>query len=129
MKANNRGDSAVGVIVGLVVVLVLLFGSFSCHITTGTSGFGPTKEIEATIISKHVDISGSGESRTSHFMVTTDKGTFEVQNGWILGMYNADEVYGKLKDGSKFRLTTKGNRVANMWMQQYPYILKADLVK
>lgn len=58
-------------------------------------------------------------------MVATDQGVFEVQNGYMLGMWNADEVYGRMIPGKTYNITTKGNKVVGMFFQEYPYIIQA----
>jgi hypothetical protein len=57
-------------------------------------------------------------------MVGTDKGVFEVQNHLIpIQLFNSDELYSKLEVGKTYTVTTKGNKVVNWLMQQYPYII------
>lgn len=112
--------------IGSVIFLgILLIVPISCNAILGVYGFGPKNTLDVTINRTYVDYSGSGDNKSSHYMVATDKGVFEVDNGIMLGMWNADEVYGKFKNDKKYRITTKGNRVVGMFFQEYPYILNA----
>jgi prepilin-type N-terminal cleavage/methylation domain-containing protein len=111
----------------LVVVLILLIVVAICiPLFVGVGGMGPTNTVTATINRMYIDVSGGGEdsSTKSHYMVATDQGVYEVGNGWLLGVWNADEIYGKLKVGGKYEFTTKGRKIANFFMQEYPYIVK-----
>jgi hypothetical protein len=114
-----------------VGIVFVLFMALICglavlpHALTGTGGFGPIRTETVTVESKHVDLSGGGDKHVSHYMVTTDRGTYEVANGWLLSTWNGDEIYGHLRDGRRYELTTKGNRVVGFFFQQYPYITAA----
>lgn len=110
------------VIIGFVAIIV---GIPACHLTNGTGGFGPVKRQEVTIQRLYVDSAGKSGS---HYMVGTDKGVFEVANGVFLGIWNSDELYSSLKEGKRFRLTTKGNRNVGFWMQEYPYVIGVELL-
>lgn len=90
-----------------------------CSYRYGVDGFGPVVTQTATVERLYVDNGGS-----SHYMVGTDKGVFEVSNGWLLGLWNADELYAKLEAGETYTITTKGNKVVGWFFQQYPYIIE-----
>ncbi len=121
-KNRNKGSTTFIEIVIGVLFLALLIGIPSCNGILGVGGCGPTNVVvNATIESKHVD---SGE--VSSYMITTNKGTFEVDNGIFLGVWNADEIYGSMNVGKKYTITTKGNKYVNFFMQEYPYIVKAS---
>jgi len=117
---NKRSGYALVEIMILVVIIGLL-GSILLVARAGcaTGGMGPTNTLTVTVSDKHVD---ADKESGSHYMVNTDKGTFEVDNGLLLGVWNADELYGKLLAGHTYNITTKGNRVVNIFMQEYPYI-------
>jgi hypothetical protein len=123
MKNNKSGLSAIeAMIVIVIVALVLAMLVPGCqYIGGGCGSFGPTTRQIVTVETKHVD---SGES--SHYMVGTDAGVFEVQNGFFLGIYDADDVYAKLRIGGRYQVTTKGNRVVNFWLKEYPYIVSIE---
>jgi outer membrane phospholipase A len=76
------------------------------------------------VISKHVDIQKSSDSSSSHYMVATNMGIFEVDNGIMLDVWNSDEIYGALEVGKTYTITTKGERVVGMFFQSYPYVIK-----
>lgn len=106
------------------VLLALLFAAFAgFNSLIGVGGWGPDKTQTITITRCYVDVSGSGDSRESHYMVGSDKGTFEVDNGLMLGVWNADDIYAKMREGRTYEVQTKGNRVVNFFMQEYPYIV------
>ena len=108
----------IGFIILACVVLPILFAK-GC----GVGGWGPTVYHQnATIQRAWVDNSKEG----SHYMVATDRGVFEVDNGVLLGMWNADEVYGQMVVGKKYNITTKGKRWTNVIHQHYPYVVKVE---
>jgi hypothetical protein len=107
-----------------IIIFLLIAGRCTYGISAGVGVFGPTKQLMVTVETKHVDVSGDSDYQRSHYMVTTDAGVFEVDNGLLLGIWNADEMYGMLKEGRRYVITTEGNRVVNMFFQKYPYIIK-----
>lgn len=114
-----------GGIAGLLIVSIV-----GCNAVVGIGVFGPTREYDVTIERTYVDFSGSGDSKSSHYMVSTDKGIFEVNNSLLMWIWNADEIYGSLKTGSRYHITTEGKKVLNFLFQEYPYITKVKpLVK
>ena len=111
-------------VLGLVVIVgVFIVG---CEMFIGAGGWGPTKTQEVVVTRTYVDYSGSGKEKESHYMVASDKGVFEVGNGFMLGMWNADELYGKMQGGKRYRITTKGNKVVNYFFQEFPYIVRSE---
>lgn len=123
-----RTDAAgIKVITALILVLFLFGTVVGCRACAGDGswGFGESQRtLDVTVLSKHVDISGSGDSRASHYMVTTDHGTFEINNGWIMGVWNADELYGQLESNKKYRITVQGSTTTAFWTQTYPYVTR-----
>lgn len=114
----------------LLIIFIAFGGVVSCRGCAGDGSwsFGEDPhEIEAIVQNKHVDISG-GESSSTHYMVTTDKGTFEIDNGWIMGIWNADELYGQLEQGKAYKLTVRGDTTTAWWTQTYPYIIEVEPV-
>lgn len=109
----------------VVLVIVLFVALFAIGPILGTGGFGPENTVQATVTRCYVDVSGSGDHSESHYMVSTDKGIFEVNNGIFLGVWNADELYGSLIPGKTYIFTTKGRKVVNFFFQEYPYIIAA----
>jgi hypothetical protein len=106
----------------LVPVFLLIGIMVSLNYTYGVNGFGPEKECKVTIQRLYVD-----GGRSSHYMVGTDQGVFEVQNRLIpFQMFNSDEVYSQLEVGKTYTLKVKGNKVLNWWFQEYPYILEVE---
>ena len=82
----------------------------SLNYTFGIGGFGPQKELTVKVQRLYVD---SGKS-SSHYMVYTDQGVFEVKNFLIpLQLFNSDEIYGQLETGKAYSVTVKGNKVVN----------------
>lgn len=118
MSGHSSSSEGAGVIVGLVIVLAV--GGYTMSL--GVGAWGPTRTWEVTVNRLYVDYSGSDENRQSHYMVGTDQGVFECDNGWLLGVWNADELYSRLVAGRRYRITTEGNRVVGIFFQEYPYI-------
>lgn len=106
-----------------LILVALLFGLW---FSFGIGGMGPTNNVTATVISKHVDTEGVSGDVSSSYMVVTDNGTFEVDNGLLLELWNADELYGVIQIGKTYTFTTKGNRYTNMFIQVYPYIVNFE---
>ena len=108
------------------VVAASIFFCLTWAFWLGGHGWGPYHEVDATITRAYVD---TGDKH-SHYMVGTDNGVFEVQNGFLLGVYNADEIYSKFRENHKYHIKTKGNKIV-WWfgIQEYPYVVKADELK
>ena len=106
---------------GFIIIFAIIAWSISYGL--GIGGFGPTNQLTVKVLKTYVDISKDDEGgSSSHYMVMTDKGSFEVDNGILLGMWNADDVFGKLEVGKTYTITTKGRRYQNAFMQEMPYI-------
>lgn len=105
-------------IVGLIVLPLLL------NLVLGLGGLGPERVLIIKVNRMYVDSAGENGS---HYMLSSTNGEiFEVDNGLFLGVWNADEIYGNMKEGGEYRITTKGNKVTNFFIQHYPYIVKAE---
>ena len=118
-------NKIIGWIIGVFILLVVCAIGF--NLLLGIGAWGPKKTEVATVTRLYVDISGSGDSRKSHYMIGTDKGVFEVNNSLLLWIWNADEIYAKLLDGKTYTFTTKGNKWACWFIQEYPYVINAEL--
>lgn len=105
----------------LLFLLAIILGSCIADPMLGVGGYGPVKTYDVTIVSKHID----AQKDSSSYMVNGDTQTFEVDNGVLLGVWNADVIYGSLLVGERYCITAKGNQLTNMWYQQYPYVLGA----
>lgn len=106
----------------VLTIIGIIFFAPAIHIINGTGGFGPERTQNVVVKRLYVD-SGTKESG-SHYMVGTDKGVFEVDNGILLGMWNADEIYAQMEQGKSYTIRTKGNRVVGFMFQYYPYIVE-----
>lgn len=86
----------------------------------GIRGFGPESIQQVTIQRLYVD-----GGKSSHYMVGTDQGVYEVDNIlWPVQVFNSDELYSQLEVGKTYTLKIKGNKVLNWFIQEYPYILE-----
>lgn len=106
-----------------LLIVVVILGILSCFLIgpcVGAAGFGPKETHHVKVLSKHVDSNKDGSS----FMVTTSDGVFEVGNGPLLGVWNADEIYGQLLVDHEYDIVTKGRKVVKWWIQEYPYIVE-----
>lgn len=119
--------ASIGVaVIVLVVAAAIIFG-LTHNFWLGLNGWGPVRTVDTVVTKTYID---HGEQNQSHYMVGTESGVFEVDNGWNLGVSNADEIYAKMKEGHKYHLTTKGNKL--VWyfgIQNYPYIIKVEEIK
>jgi len=122
-NTNRSGDAFC--VLAVVLVFFLIAAFIAMPFILGTGGCGPERAFEATVTRLYVDHSGSGKNSSSHYMVGTDAGVFEVDNGWMLGVWNADEIYASLREGRRYKLKTKGNKVVGWFFQDYPYIVAA----
>jgi hypothetical protein len=111
------------IIVGAILLIAAL-----CAIEPmmGVYPFGDRATQTVTIQRLYVDVSGTKESTSSHYMVGTDKGTFEVDNSLWLWLWNADELYSKLEQGKSYKIETKGRKVVNFLFQSYPGIVRIE---
>lgn len=116
-----------------MMAVIAVIGILCCMVCGkgcwGVGGCGPRRDVKhATVTRMYVDHSG-GKHGGSAYMVGTDKGVFEVDNGILLGMWNADELYSALKEGRTYDFVTKGETIQNWMMQEYPRIVKAVAVQ
>jgi len=114
--------------IACILIAIFLFG-FVIPSIIGIGGFGPTEILDVTVSRAYVDVGGTKDNPESYYVVVTDKGSFEVDNGILLGIWNADDLFGQLKEGQKYRITTKGKRYQNWFMQELPYIIKVESIK
>lgn len=110
----------------IIIFIIGLIAAIGIRPLVGVFPFGPESTLNVNVTRLYVDVSGSGEDKESHYMVGTDKGVYEVDNSWIAGIWNADEIYSSLQQGSNYTITVKGNKYVNFFMQQYPYIIKVN---
>lgn len=105
--------AVVGPMIFVVAILAIITG---INYVTGTVGFGPERDEQITVQRLYVD--------RHAYMVGTDKGVYEVQNFVLpIQIFNSDELYSKLEVGKTYNVTVKGNKVLNLFMQEYPYII------
>lgn len=126
MKARAYSLTELLVTLMVITIIVLAAGHFFLPAIMGTFPFGPVQTKEVTVNRLYVDYSGGKDSQRSHYMVGTDVGVYEVNNSWWLGIWNADELYSKLQQGKRYRISSKGNQVLNMFVQKYPGITKIE---
>lgn len=109
----------------IAIAIVGFILAVSLPIMIGTFPFGPEQIHQVTVNRLYIDTSSDGDGgHNSHYMVGTDKGVFEVDNSWIAGIRNADDMYASLLQGSNYTITVKGKKVVNFFMQEYPYIIR-----
>lgn len=113
------GCAIVAFTAGCVIFVLFLI---TYPIFLGTGGWGPVNQLKSVHVTRlYVDHSGDSSS----YMVATDQGIFEVDNGIMLGVKDADKIYGGIKEGGTYDFTTRGNEV--LWwfdiIQEYRYIV------
>ena len=109
----------------LPVLLLLIFGWPVAYVVRGCGVFGPTVAREVTVQRLYVD----GGKDSSHYMVGTDQGVFEVDNGLLLWQWNSDELFARLKEGKRYKITTEGRQVVGFLFQEYPYVTAVEEMK
>ncbi len=108
------------VITTVVLILAILIPFLAIDYAYGVNGFGPEKERVVIVERLYVD-----GGKSSHYMVGTDKGVYEVSNLMFpIQIWNSDEIYSSLKVGEKYNIKTKGNKILNWYFQEYPYIIE-----
>lgn len=131
MKNNTINKKGIAHLATIIFVSFILFLGYVIlyPIVKGAPPFGPERMETVTVTRLYVDVSGSKETTSSHYMVATDKGVFEVNNSIILGIWNADEIYSQLESGKTYNVKLKGNKLVNFLFQRYPYIIEVNVVQ
>jgi hypothetical protein len=135
MKRKGASVVEVLIIVGIIALIAGLIWKADFRTgeeRLGVGAYGPTQFLkDVTVTDKHRDTASEGmgdkQKTKTHYMVSTDQGVFEVDNGKGL-IWNADELYGKLNVGRRYNLTVKGNKVLDAKYQYYPYIVEVTPV-
>ncbi len=105
-----------------LLAIVLLLGIFLFQgLHRALQPDPPARLVTAEVIKTWVDT----DHRTSHYMVATTAGVFEVANGIRTGIYNADEIFGLLRPGQTYTFTLRGQKRLGPGIQDYPFILSA----
>jgi hypothetical protein len=102
--------------VGAIALLIGIF--FGLPYSLDLYPFGPQSTETIKIERLYIDVSGE----SSDYMIGTDKGVFEMDNSFILGIYNIDELYAKLEVGKTYEAKVKGKKLLNFLFQAYPHI-------
>lgn len=123
IKFNSDLLPILAVPVACVVLLVSIF--FGLPYGLGLYPFGPQSVQTITVDRLYVD----AHDKSSSYMVASDKGIFEMDNSFILGIFNVDELYGQLEAGKTYEVTVKGGKLLNFIFQAYPHITTVKEVK
>jgi hypothetical protein len=132
-NTNNRltnsrnGYTIFELFASLFVIGFFVFTAFVMliPIIKGVGVFGPEYSVKnATVNRLYVDRS----SESSHYMVGTDKGVFEVDNSVFMNIYNADEIYSSIQEGKTYTFDVEGNKYIGLLGQHYPYIKRVYVV-
>lgn len=111
----------------IVIFIIGLVAALCLPVMMGMYPFGPEQTLDVTVNRMYIDTSSDGDGgHESHYMVGTDKGVYEIDNSWIAGIWNADEMYSSLQQGSNYTITVKGKKYVNFFMQEYPYIIRVS---
>ena len=115
----------VATLMGVLFLFAVASPFVALNYVYGVNGFGPEEEQVITVERLYVD-----GGKSSHYMVGTDKGVFEVSNFiFPVQIYNSDEIYSQLAVGKTYHIKTKGNKILNWWYQEYPYIMELKEIK
>ena len=102
-------------LIGIFVILLFLGGYVQY-----------TKEDSYTVTVKSItiqqNVSGNKDvvTTTYHYLVSTDKGMFEIEPAGIM----ASPQFGTLKEGKTYHINTRGYTVPVLGL--YPYIIEAE---
>ena len=108
----------------LAAVAGLLLFVLTAKPLFGLYPFGPKSSETITVQRLYVD-----SGKTSHYMVGTCKGVFEMDDSLILGIYNIDELYSELETGKTYEVELKGNKMVTWYCTDYPHIISFKEVK
>ena len=130
MKRNSGFElNELMIMVAIVFVVVSLLFVIMARPVMGIFPFGPESSVTAKVERVYVDYSGGKESSSSHYMVGTDVGVFEVDNSLWLWMWDADKRYAKIKEGNTYAFRVKGREVIGLLFQEYPGIIAVEQIK
>jgi hypothetical protein len=115
-------EDYIAVIAPIALIFLIFAGIIGLRAGLGLFPFGPEQEIVAKVNRLYVDYSGAKDTTSSHYMVGTDQGVFEVSNSLWLWMWDADKRYSQLQTDKEFKLKVKGNELINIIFQEYPRI-------
>lgn len=111
--------------VPFVCVALLVAILFGLPYSLDLYPFGPQSVETIKVERLYVDVSG----KSSSYMIGSDKGVFEMDNSFILGIYNIDELYSQLEVGKTYEVKVKGGKLLNILFQSYPHITEVVAVK
>jgi hypothetical protein len=123
MSRNNDGC---GVLILLMILAFFIGAYLFVEFALGIFPFGPLSTREVAVERLYVDY---GENKSSSYMVGTSEGVFEVKNSFWLWMWDADDRYSQLKEGEKYRIQVKGNKVVGFLFQEYPVVIHIEKIE
>ena len=120
-KINKRNWSGFFCTKNIIILLlcILVFGGFIAQNTkTGKAEF----TVESITVQQNT--SGTDGNVTTEYVyyVNTDNGTYNITPSGIM----ASKVFGKLKEGKRYKATTRGYSMP--LVGEYPYIITAEEV-
>jgi hypothetical protein len=102
----------------LLIFVLITMGPWACY------QHGTQSTDEVTIRKAE---SQRGESGTSYLIYTEDDRTFAMNDAWSLGHFSSSDLYGKIVEGKRYKITYYGERI--YFMSLYPNIIKAKEIK
>lgn len=131
-KMKNRSGFVlmkVMILLAILAVVAALAFAIIAPPMMGVFPFGPESNVVAKVDRLYVDYSGGKDSSSSHYMVGTDVGVFEVNNSIWLWMWDADKRYAKIKEGGTYKFRVKGSEVLGLLFQEYRGIISVEQVE
>ncbi len=75
---------------------------------------------ESTVTTEVFDKERVCDSESCKYLVYTEAGTFAVSDSFIIGRWNSSDVYGRIKPGETYMITSIGWRIP--FFSTYPNI-------
>lgn len=109
------------------IFMLLLFLS-SC-VNTNANEFivaTVTHKESITKISESTDPHDDGYTTYSYYLIYTDKETFELSNGILIGVFNSSDIYGTIEIGKTYQFEVRGVRIPFLSMYKWIINIKSE---
>lgn len=108
-------------IVFILIILLVLFGVGACTYMD----YGNEQTIECTIDEKWIKRTSSKGS--DKYLVSCDGKVYKITDLFFKGKFNSADIYAKLKEGKKYKITVTGYRIG--FFSEYQNINEFKLIE